>query len=89
MFFLAAIRGVVSQFKCDFLMYGRPKMDDCASTFLAMPDSGVSQVTQRLDTVRRFIEPQFLEPPFSAVKNDMGASMEQLPKFWRYSKSAY
>jgi len=87
--FLASLRVVVSQFKCDYRMYGRPKLEDCASTFLAMPDSRVTASTPKLETFRRFVEPQLLEPPFTTVENDLGAAMEQIPKFWRCSKPIF
>lgn len=86
--FLAFVQVVVSQFKCDPRMYGRPKMEDCASAYLAMPDSRITSPTPTLEEFRRFVEPQLLEPPFAAVENDLGAAMEQIPKFWRYSKPA-
>ena len=74
----------VSQFKCDYRMYGRPKVEDCASVFLSMPDAKFRQ-TMRLATFRKFVEPQLLEPPFSPVQNDLASTMEQMPKFWRHS----
>lgn len=70
-------------------MYGRPKTEDCASTYLAMPDAKSSISTDKLSTFRRFVEPQQLEPPFAAILNDFGAEMEQILKFWRYSKFDY
>ena len=67
-------------------MFGRPGLEDCASTFLALPDAKESRRTEKLGLVRKFVEPQFLDPPFSRVENNLGSEMEQLPKFWRYSK---
>ncbi len=87
--FLIFVQTVVSQFKCDYRMYGRPKLDDCASTWLAMPDSRAKVPTPRLEDFRRFVEPQLLEPPFSTLRNDFGAAMEQVPKFWRYSEPIF
>lgn len=87
--FLISIQNVVSQFKCDYRMYGRPKLEDCASTFLAMPHSKSSASTPKLDDFRRFVEPQLLEPPFAALENDLGTEMQQIPKFWRYSKPIF
>ena len=74
----------VCQFKCDYRMYGRPKVEDCASAFLSLPDAKFAQ-TIRLATFRKFVEPQLLEPPFSPVENDLASTMEQLPKIWRHS----
>ena len=79
---------VASQFKCDYRMYGRPIIEDCASAFLALPDAKELRQTARLTLVRKFVEPQLLSPPFSPVINDVGAPMEQIPKFWRYSQCA-
>lgn len=84
--FLLLLDFAVSQFKCDFRMYGRPQIGDCASTFLAMPDSKEMKATAKLATLRRFVEPQFLDPPFSPLESDLASEMEQIPKFWRYSK---
>ena len=83
--FAIYINYAISQFKCDYRMYGRPDLEDCASTFLALPDSKSTRSTPRLGTLRRFVEPQFLDPPFSPLKSDLASAMEQLPKFWRYS----
>ena len=75
-----------SQYKCDFRMYGRPKVEDCASAFLTLPDAREIRLTLRLSTFRKFVEPQLLEPPFSPVDNDLASEMEQLPKFWKFSE---
>lgn len=87
--FLISPKIVVSQFKCDYRMYGRPKLEDCANTYLTMPDSRAIKSTPKLTTFRRFVEPQLLKPPFAALENDLGAAMEQIPKFWRYSKPIF
>lgn len=76
----------LAQFKCDARMYGRPKLEDCAGTFLTLPDAKAITPTPKSELFRRFVEPQFLMPPFSPVHNDIKSQMEQLPKFWRYSQ---
>ena len=75
-----------SQWKCDSRMYGRPKVEDCASSMLDMPDAKLLHPTEKLGTFRKFVEPQFLRPAFRPVENDLAAPMEQLPRFWRYSQ---
>lgn len=84
LFFLASLDFATPQYKCDFRMYGRPKLEDCASTFLALPDAKEIMPTLKMSTLRKFVEPQLLDPPFSPVENDLGSEMEQLPKFWRH-----
>ena len=79
----------LSQWKCNSRIFGRPVLEDCASTFLALPDAKETVRTEKLSLVRKFVEPQFLEPPFSPVQNDLATEMEQVPKFWRYSKLTY
>ena len=76
---------VFSQWKCDYRTFGRPQLVDCASALLSMPDAASTSPTSKLRAVRKFVEPQYLEPPFSQCQNELDAPMEQLPKFWRYS----
>lgn len=78
------------QFKCDYRVYGRPKLDDCAGALLSMPDASfLRHPTAKLAAVRKFVEPQYLEPPFSQCHNELDAPMEQLPKFWRYKSCRF
>lgn len=72
--------------KCNYRVFGRPDLYDCAGAFLKLPDGSSREATPKLTTLRKFVEPQFLEPPFRPVDAYMGAEMEQLPKFWRYGK---
>lgn len=82
---IACAHVVFSQWKCDYRTYGRPQLVDCAGALLSMPDAASKITTSKLRAVRKFVEPQFLAPPFSQCKNELDAPMEQLPKFWRYS----
>ncbi|CAD6567266.1 MAG: hypothetical protein ASARMPREDX12_000170 [Alectoria sarmentosa] len=75
---------VFSQWKCDYQVYGRPQLDDCEGALLSMPDALSKGRTTKLAAFRKFVEPQYLEPPFSQCHNELDAPMEQLPKFWRY-----
>ena len=77
---------VFSQWKCDYQVYGRPQLDDCEGALLSMPDALSKGRTTKLAAFRKFVEPQYLEPPFSQCHNELDAPMEQLPKFWRYSQ---
>ena len=77
---------IFSQWKCDYRVYGRPRLNDCAAALLSMPDATSETPTTKLAAVRKFVEPQYLEPPFSECHNQLDAPMEQLPKFWRYSQ---
>ena len=79
------IQLVLSQWKCDHRAYGRPHLDHCASTLASMPDA-LSKSPTELSAYRKFVEPQYLEPPFAPCHNELDARMEQLPKFWRYSQ---
>lgn len=79
---------VFSQWKCDYHIYGRPQLDDCAGALLSMPDAPSKGRTTKLTAFRKFVEPQYLVPPFSQCRNELEAPMEQLPKFWRYSQCA-
>ena len=76
--------GPTEGFKCDYRIYGRPTVEDCAYTLNALPDAASPHPTLKLTESRYFIEPQFLEPPFKPQHNDYVGEMEQLPKFWRY-----
>lgn len=86
---LAFTQVVCSQWKCDYRLYGRPKLDDCAGALLSMPDASSKSPTPKLAAVRKFVEPQYLEPPFSQCRNELDAPMEQLPKFWRYKSCRF
>lgn len=77
---------VLSQWKCDYQIYGRPQLDHCAGALTSMPDATAKSPTTKLAARRKFVEPQYLEPPFNQCHNGLDVPMEQLPKFWR-SKS--
>ena len=76
-------------FACSAQVFGKPNSKDCASVLNSLPDVKGGVPTPLLDYLRSFIEPQQLKPPFRFVKNGFGAEarMEQLPRFWRSSKS--
>ena len=69
--------------------YGAPKPRDCKGAVLSMPEAGASKLTPLLGLLRQFVEPQQLVPPFSEVKNVWKTEMEQIPKYWRYSKPSH
>lgn len=81
--FILLFQPTISQFKCSAQIYGRPALGDCANALLAMPEGASRTPSEKLMTLRPFVEPQFLDPPFDRVENDLRAPMEQLPKFWR------
>ena len=76
---------VYTQWKCNYRVYGRPQLNDCVGALLSMPDAMAETTTTKLKAVRKFVEPQYLEPPFSECRNELDAQMEQIPKFWRLS----
>ena len=84
---LTTTQVVLSQWKCDSQVYGRPVLEHCAKVLTSMPDASAKSPTTRLAAMRKFVEPQYLEPPFSRCRNERDAPMEQLPKLWRYSQS--
>ena len=84
---LSTTQIVLSQWKCDSRVYGRPPLDQCARALTSMPDATAKSPTIKLAAIRKFVEPQYLEPPFSRCHNERDAPMEQLPKFWRFSQS--
>lgn len=49
-----------------------------------MPEGSSRIPSPKLMALRPFVEPQFLQPPFDRVQNDLKTPMEQLPKFWKY-----
>ena len=74
-----------SFYKCDRSLYGGPTIEQCASVLNAMPGIGSQKVTPKLEQTRKFVEPQFLDPPYRALRQVYEGEIEQLPKIWRFS----
>ena len=76
---------------CNRDLFGTPDAQDCYQAMFWVPyinqparDSGDAKAT------RVFAEPQYLTPPFGAVKNAYAPkAIVQLPKIWKYSKSLH
>ena len=64
---------VLSQWKCDYRLYGRPPLDDCAKALLTLPEASAKFPSSRLDDPRKFVEPQYLEPPFGECPTNLSA----------------
>lgn len=72
---------------CNKGHYGAPDVYDCTLAISAMPDGEhIDNPTPRILAFRNFVEPQFLDPPFTRVQNDLNDTMVQLPKVFRYSQ---
>ena len=73
---------------CDRAKFGsflRSEVSNCLDALEKIPYAQVPDPEVFL--LRLFVEPQFLSPPFSPVKNVLGGTtIVQLPKFWRSSQ---
>ena len=68
--------------KCDASVYGRPEINDCFDLYNQLPGETLSPDVNP-DAERSFVEPKFLDPPFTPVPNPYATQMVQLPKIWR------
>ena len=71
---------------CDKDLFGRPKLEDCYQAMFWIPfinPPGNDSPDAR--AIRIFAEPQYLDPPFKAVKNPLSPkAIVQLPKIWKH-----
>ena len=74
-------------YKCESSLYGRPNFQHCKTTLKGLPGIGPGVPTPKFMQTRKFVEPQFLDPPYSRVEQDFEGEIEQLPKIWTHSES--
>ncbi len=67
---------------CDAHVYGKPEAQDCFHLYNQLPGETLSPDINP-DEPRSFVEPKFLDPPFTLVYNPYHSQMVQLPKIWR------
>lgn len=66
---------------CDAGLYGLPDPDACLEARTFLPES--YQKDSLAVRIRRlFVEPQYLQPPFSAVRTPYENNIVQVPKIW-------
>ena len=73
---------------CDKELFGTPNPADCVEAIRWIPYFGLPIERNPATAIRTFVEPQFLDPPFSPVKNDFRLgkyALVQLPKIWSHS----
>ena len=87
LFLLSLCLPLVRSFICSEDVYGSPNVDDCKQALLEVPFARKPGGDQaRYSHV--FAEPQFQEPPFSSVTNNLRPqAIVQLPRIWKHSKS--
>ncbi|CAF9917860.1 MAG: hypothetical protein ALECFALPRED_000385 [Alectoria fallacina] len=71
---------------CDKDLFGAPKLEDCYQAMFWIPYiNQPAKDSPDAKAFRVFAEPQFLNPPFSAVKNPYAPkAIVQLPKIWKH-----
>ena len=79
---------VYTQSQCDAKVYGKPNVNDCFDLYKQLPGETLSPGINP-DAPRSFVEPKYLEPPFTPVPNPYSTSMVQLPKIWRAGEAKY
>lgn len=67
---------------CNAKIYGKPDVKDCFHLYNQLPSETLSPEVDAY-TPRSFVEPKFLDPPFTPVPNPYRSQMVQLPKIWR------
>ena len=73
---------------CDRELFGTPNPADCVEAIRWIPYFGFPIERGPATASRTFVEPQFLDPPFSPVKNYYSLekyALVQLPKIWSHS----
>jgi len=74
----------VSSTYCHSGIYGTPDVPDCEKTLGLIPYALSPPLYRLSQQLRKFSEPQFLQPPFSAVDNVYRRSaIIQLPKIYK------
>lgn len=71
---------------CDKTLFGVPKLEDCYQAMFWIPYINPPGKDSRdAQAFRVFAEPQYLVPPFKAVKNpESPKAIVQLPKIWKH-----
>ena len=74
---------------CDKGLFVTPKIQDCYQAMFWIPYiNRPAKDTPDASALRIFAEPQYLNPPFKAVKNPYAPkAIVQLPKIWKYGMS--
>jgi len=75
-------RRIYGESHCDASIYGKPEVNHCFDLYNQLPGETLSPDINP-DAPRSFVEPKFLEPPFTPVPNPYMSQMVQLPKIWR------
>ena len=75
-----------NQLLCDKDIFGTPSAEDCYQAMFWIPYMNPpARDSADAKAPRLFAEPQYLNPPFSAVKNAYAPkAIVQLPKIWKY-----
>ena len=81
-YIVAQISWISAQSECNAYIYGKPDAYDCFNLYTQLPGETLSPQVEK-DHYRSFVEPRFLDPPFTFVPNPLQAQMVQLPKIWR------
>ena len=72
---------------CNARIYGIPNYRECLNAWHFMPYAQQPSAEHEAKSPELFSEPQYLQPPFTAVRNRYRPKpIVQLPKIWRYSK---
>ena len=76
-----------NQLLCDKDRFGTPSAEDCYQAMFWVPYiNQPARDSADAKAPRLFAEPQYLNPPFHAVKNAYAPkAIVQLPKIWKYS----
>ena len=74
---------------CERDLFGTPHTQDCYQAMFWVPYiNPPARDSPDAKAPRNFAEPQYLDPPFSAVKNAYAPkAIVQLPKIWKFSTS--
>lgn len=83
---LAQVNWIYARSHCDAPIYGKPDVNNCFELYNQLPGETLSPEINP-DIPRAFVEPKFLEPPFTPVPNPYSTQMVQLPKIWRTGRS--
>ena len=71
---------------CNAEIYGTPNSQDCINAINEIPFALEPYSNPYSQIPRLFAEPQYLEPPFDAVRNVFRPNaIIQLPKIWKHS----
>ena len=73
---------------CSGALFGYPNPNDCIEAMRWIPyfSSPGGSTKDPATAIRQFVEPQFLDPPFSPVSNPYAPlAIVQMPKIWKHS----